>query len=44
MLVTGEKGVKKIAPNKDEYGNEVKHPARSLARKAMKKFATKKGA
>jgi hypothetical protein len=39
-----EEGVKKIAAKKDEYGNEVKHPARSLARKAMKKFATKKGA
>ena len=39
-----EEGVKKIAPKKDEYGNEVKHPARSLARKAMKKFSTKKGA
>ena len=44
MLVTGEKGVKKIAPKKDEYGNEIKNPARSLARKAMKTFATKKGA
>jgi len=43
-LVTGEKGVKKIAPKKDEYGNEIKNPARSLARKAMKTFATKKGA
>jgi len=44
MLVTGEKGVKKIAPKKDEYGNEIKNPARSLARKAMNTFATKKGA
>ena len=39
-----EEGVKKIAPKKDEYGNEIKNPARSLARKAMKTFATKKGA
>jgi len=39
-----EEGVKKSTVKKDEYGNEVKHPARSLARKAMKKFATKKGA
>ena len=43
-ILGSEEGVKKIAPKKDEYGNEVKHPARSLARKAMKKFATKKGA
>ena len=39
-----EEGVKKSTVKKDEYDNEVKHPARSLARKAMKKFATKKGA
>ena len=39
-----EEGVKKSTVKKDEYGNEVKHPARSLARKAMKKFSTKKGA
>jgi hypothetical protein len=39
-----EEGVKKIAPKKDQYGNEIKNPARSLARKAMKTFATKKGA
>ena len=39
-----EEGVKKSTVKKDEYGNEVKHPTRSLARKAMKKFATKKGA
>jgi len=52
MLVTGEKGVKKIAPNyKDEYGNEIKDKNRAkhlahLAKKAaaMKTFATKKGA
>ena len=43
-ILGSEEGVKKIAPKKDEYGNEVKHPARSLARKAMKTFATKKGA
>ena len=40
-LLGSEKGVKKIAPRKDEYGNEIKNPARSLARKAMKSFAAK---
>ena len=43
-MLGSEEGVKKIAPKKDEYGNEIKNPARSLARKAMKTFATKKGA
>lgn len=43
-ILGSEEGVKKIAPKKDEYGNEIKNPARSLARKAMKTFATKKGA
>ena len=40
-LLGSEKGVRKISPRKDEYGNEIKNPARSLARKAMKSFAAK---
>ena len=50
MLVTGEKGVKKIAPKKDEYGNEIKdkNRAKYLAKKAaaaaMNTSPTKKGA
>jgi hypothetical protein len=48
MLVTGEKGVKKIAPKKDEYGNEIKdkNRAKHLAKKAaaMNTSPTKKGA
>jgi len=40
-LLGSEKGVRKISPRKDEHGNEIKNPARSLARKAMKSFAAK---